>query len=244
MSYCIKLEHFEGSMDLLLHLIIKAQIDIQDIFISQVTAQYLQYLHNMEIMDMDIASDFILMAATLIEIKSRSLLPRTKKNQEEAIDLNDAEQQLIQRLIEYKKYKDASESLRVNEKKLLKVYYKLPEEYHFQSKPMNLIGLSLDGLMAALERIMERKEDTHSVKQIREISKDQYTIKDKMQYIRRLMHHTSSVAFRQLFSSNATRDEMIVTFIALLELLKCNEICIQQKHHLDEIFILQIGSYI
>ena len=137
-----KLKDFDGPLDLLLTLIGKAQIDIRDIFVSEITDQYLEIVRNAPDLDMDEASDFLLMAATLLEIKSRAMLPRPPKNEDET----DPETELIRRLEEYKRFRETAESMKEFEEAAKRVFTKLPEEYPLPPQEIELTGLTLEGL--------------------------------------------------------------------------------------------------
>ena len=157
MAYYISLKQFEGPLDLLLTLITKAKVDICDIFVSEITEQYLQSMEGISELDMDTASEFLTMAATLIEIKSRALLPRMPEPEEEGEET--PEQALIRRLQEYKAYKEGAGQMREFEKAAQAVFSKLPEEYPLPPPTVELTGLTMDGLMAAIERMIKRLEE-------------------------------------------------------------------------------------
>ena len=149
-----KLKDFDGPLDLLLTLIGKAQIDIRDIFVSEITDQYLEIVRNAPDLDMDEASDFLLMAATLLEIKSRAMLPRPPKTEEET----DPETELIRRLEEYKRFRETAEGMKAFEDAAKRVFTKLPEEYPLPPQEVELTGLTLQGLQEAFLRIWHRKK--------------------------------------------------------------------------------------
>ena len=153
--YYVSLKQFEGPLDLLLHLITRAKVDIKDIFISEITEQYLASMGSVDELDMDTASEFLTMAATLLEIKSRALLPRPPEPTEDGEET--PEQTLIRRLEEYKLYKESAGRMKEFEQAAMQVFSKLPEEYPLPPQPVELTGLSLDGLVRALERILARQ---------------------------------------------------------------------------------------
>jgi len=245
MSYHIRLQQFEGPLDLLLHLIEKAKIDIQEIFVSEVTEQYLEYLRQMEELDMEVASEFILMAATLIEIKSRSLLPKRKKEMDADLTdgMEDAEEKLIQHLMEYKKYKEASEKFKQRENVFSKVYFKLPEEVFEDDHPVVLTGLTMEGLLAAFEKVLNRKKISMEISEPKQILRDKFTIQNKIEQIKRALDRKKSIVFQELFKEDTTRIEIIVSFIALLELLKQNYVRVVQKDLFGDIYIIKKGEY-
>ena len=153
--YYVSLKQFEGPLDLLLHLITRAKVDIKDIFVSEITEQYLASMGSVDELDMDTASEFLTMAATLLEIKSRALLPRPPEPTEDGEET--PEQTLIRRLEEYKLYKESAGRMKEFEQAAMQVFSKLPEEYPLPPQPVELTGLSLDGLVRALERILARQ---------------------------------------------------------------------------------------
>ncbi|MGI6705503.1 MAG: segregation and condensation protein A [Clostridia bacterium] len=245
MSYHIRLQQFEGPLDLLLHLIEKAKIDIQEIFVSEITEQYLKYLRQMEELDMEVASEFILIAATLVEIKSRSLLPKRKKEMDINLtdEMEDPEEKFIQHLLEYKKYKEASEKFRQRENVFSKVYFKLPEEVLEDDHPVVLTGLTKDCLLAAFEKVLSRKKISMEVPEPRQIHRDTFTTQNKIEQIKRALDLRKCIVFQELFKEDTTRIEVIVSFIALLELLKQNYVRVVQKDLFGDIYIMKKDEY-
>ena len=237
MAYFISLKQFEGPLDLLLTLITKAKVDICDIFVSEITEQYLQSMEGISELDMDTASEFLTMAATLIEIKSRALLPRMPEPEEEGAET--PEQALIRRLQEYKAYKEGAGQMREFEKAAQAVFSKLPEEYPLPPPTIELTGLSIEGLMAAIERMIkrleEKAENTNPV--VREIARDNYSIED---CVTRITVHLKKgpVRFTQLLSAQTSRNEIVTMFMALLELLKLGRMHVEQDHAFDDILLI------
>ncbi len=230
MELQLKLEQFEGPLDLLLHLLDKDKIDIKDIFVSDITEQYLAYIENLQVFDMENASEFLTVAAHLLEIKSRSLLPKPAPIEEGE---EDPEAALIRRLTEYKMYKEAGEKLHNLEEENLKVYYKLPEEIHMQER-IELNELKLDALMEAFNDVLKRVE-TKTVKKQREIKRDTYTVKSKMAYIRRRLFSKKQMSFFDMFEDDSNKSEVVTTFAALLELWKNRYLSLEQKENFGDI---------
>ena len=174
MPLTLHLSQFEGPLDMLLFLIGKAKIDIKDIFVSEVTDQYIQSVQNAPDLDMDDASAFINMAASLLEIKSRALLPKPKLEEGE----EDPEQALIRQLEEYQRFKEIAQNMQGFEKAAALMFEKLPEEYPLPPPTLELTGLTLDGLLAAFARVMARvpEEDEEVVHIARRIVRDEYTV--------------------------------------------------------------------
>ena len=225
MPLTLHLSQFEGPLDLLLFLIGKAKIDIQDVFVSQVTDQYIQSVQNAPDLDMDDASAFISMAATLIEIKSRSLLPKPKSEEEE----EDPAQALIRQLEEYQRFKEIAQNMQGFEKAAALMYQKLPEEYPLPPPTLELTGLTMEGLLAAFARVMARtpKDEEEPVQAARRIVRDAYTVPRCSAHILRHLKN-GPVRFEALFSPHPTRDEVVTLFLALLELLRLGRAQVSQ----------------
>ncbi len=234
-EYKVLIEQFEGPLDLLLHLIGRARIDIEQIFVSEVTGQYLDYIADMPALSMDRASEFIEMAATLVYIKSRMILPAEPIEEENE---EDPEQELIERLKEYKIFKDASLGLKDRESAGLGVYYKLPEEVSFGDEKWEIEQMTLDSLCEAYREVLTRLPDAkyERIEEV-EIHKDIFTVKERTRYILRALGQMGSASFSSLFAQSRTRLEVAVTFLALLELLHKNLVSITQEACYKDIFI-------
>ena len=236
MHMTFQLKDFDGPLDLLLTLINKAKVDIKDIFVSEITDQYIAYIHQAVDLDMDDASDFLVMAATLMEIKSRSMLPKPKPVEGE----EDPETELIRRLEEYQQFKQTAEEMRAFESAAAGFFAKLPEEYPLPPKEVELTGLTLEGLTEAFLRVWARKppeenpqENNHYAK--RDIHRDEHTVQQCMlTLIKRLRKH-GSLRFEEAFSSAPTREEVVTLFLALLELLKLGRTHVRQDESCGEI---------
>ena len=236
MAYIILLKQFEGPLDLLLHLISRAQIDICDIFISEITEQYLEAMGDIASLDMDTASEFLAMAATLLEIKSRALLPRPPEPEEDGEET--PEQALIRRLTEYRLYKESAGQMKDFERATQAVFSKLPEEYPLPPQTYQLDGLTLEGLAAAIERILARVEMRNApAPSVRSIARDSYSIEECVARISQRMR-SGPAYFTELFSERPGRDEVITLFMALLELLRLGRLHIEQQHVFDDILLL------
>lgn len=232
MELQLKLSQFEGPLDLLLHLLEKDKIDIKDIFVSDITEQYLNYVADLSQLDMENASEFLTVAAHLLEIKSRSLLPKPVPLEEGE---EDPEQALIRRLTEYKLYKEAGEKLHDMEEENLKVYYKLPEEIHLQER-IELEDMKLDALMEAFREVLRRVESKAPPRQ-REIRRDIYTVKGKMAYIRRRLAVKKEISFFDLFEEDGNKSEVVTTFSAMLELWKNRYLNLTQLENFGDITV-------
>ena len=216
MALTLHLSQFDGPLDMLLFLIGKAKINIKDIFVSEVTDQYIQSVQNAPDLDMDDASAFIAMAATLLEIKSRALLPKAPKEDEE-----DPEQALIRQLEEYQRFKEIAQNMQGFEKAAALMFEKLPEEYPLPPPAFELKNLTMEGLLAAFARVMARapEEEEEAVHAARRIVRDEYTVPRCTAHILRRLKK-GPVRFEDLFSETPTRDEVVTLFLALLELLR------------------------
>lgn len=236
MSIEFKLEHFEGPLDLLLHLIEKAEVDIYDIPISEIAQQYLEYLELMQEMDLEVASEFLVMAATLVEIKSKMLLPKQKKEDNPAQEI-DPREELVQKLIEYKRYKEFTLLLKGKFEIYEKVFYKSPEPIEdYISDFTAITGVSADLLAKTLNSILQ-KNSTSPKKKTREIHREVFTIEDKIKEISKLLVTKSVFYFEELFHANSDKYEVIVTFLAILELVKRRSITVLQNMNFDRILV-------
>ena len=225
MALTLHLKDFDGPLDMLLFLIGKAKIDIKDIFVSQVTDQYIQSVQSAPDLDMDDASAFIDMAATLLEIKSRALLPKPKVEDEE-----DPEQALIRQFEEYQRFKQIAQDMQGFEKAAALMYQKLPEEYPLPPPTLELTGLTMDGLLSAFARVMARVKETEEEEPVhvaRRIIRDEYTVPRCTAHILKRLKK-GPVRFEELFSPTPSRDEVVTLFLALLELLRLGRAGVRQ----------------
>lgn len=240
-----KLQAFEGPLDLLLHLIEKNKVSIYDIPIVEITEQYLEYVSKMERQDMDVMSEFLVMAATLIRIKAKMLLPKEEKAGEEVVD---PRQELVERLIEYKKYKYAAQELKDMEIDAGRSLYKkkmLPrevEEYEEVIDPAEVVTdsqIDLARLNAIFHDVMRRMTD--KVDPVRskfgKIEKEKISVDDKMKAIREQMRGLSGIHFKSLLTAQTSRFEVVVTFLAILELMKTGCIAVRQPEQFGEIYL-------
>jgi len=233
----IKLEVFEGPLDLLLHLIKKNEIDIYDIPITIITRQYLEYLEVMKSLNLDIAGEFLLMAATLLHIKSKMLLPPSEDElgDENAEPEEDPRAELVRRLLEYQRYKDAA--LEMNRSDLLdrEVFTRafFQEEFLKEAEEGVVSEATLFDLLEALKKVLE----TVPPEEFQEISLEHLSLKDKINEIMEALWEKETLAFQELFTPATPRREVIVTFLALLELLRLRMIKIFQAEHFGTIRI-------
>lgn len=245
MSYLIKLDQYEGPLDLLLHLIAKSKVQIEDISITEITEQYLDTLSIMEQFDIEIASEFIVMAATLLHIKSCILVPKSKPDLDEEEE-KDPKQELIARLLEYKKYKDASSHLQEREALFSGVYYKLPEEFYSEESKDQAFHASMPETIDAkllaitLVKLLSERKATGSGRigpLIHEIKRDPKTISQRISELKSLFRNDTKVSFFQILEDDMSKADIIVTFLALLELMKESYVLLQQEHPFEDITI-------
>ena len=240
----LRLENFQGPLSLLYHLIEKNKVDIYDIPIAEITEQYMEVIYSSEIMDMEIMSSFIVMAATLMEIKSKMLLPKpAKADDEEEVD---PREELVNRLIEYRKYCEAAKELKEKEEKYSRRLYKEPDpalndikKDYEQSLSEFMNGVTFDDLAKAFKTVMERKDlKTDKVRSgFKSVERDEFTIEEKIDYLKELLYLTPKVKFEDVFSHSTTRSEVAVTFLAVLELIKTGFIRVSQEYNFGSIEI-------
>lgn len=231
-DYNTKLENFDGPLDLLLYLVKQSEIEIKDIFVSQVTDQFLEYLKGIDDLDVEKASEYLAMAATLLEIKSRALLPQLEF---EDVAIEDPEQALIRKLEEYKMFKEEAQKLKTMEN--VDRFYKDPDDNAYDVRVVYK-DFNLDGLIKAFVNVMTKADIRESIKTARkEIPKEIFTVKDKISYIRNVLAERNSCSFYELFLPDCTRGELITTFQAMLELLKLQYILCEQNGVYEDITI-------
>ena len=243
MGISYKLDNFEGPLDLLLHLIDKNKVNIYDIPIAVITEQYLDYVNHMETEDLNIVSEFLVMAATLIDIKARMLLPKEINEEGEE---EDPRAELVARLLEYKYYKYMSQELRDREVGADKLFYKeptVPPEVAKYEPPLDLDSL-LDGLtLAKLQEIFRAvtKRNSDRVDPIRSrfgnIRKESVSLEDKINSVMDYARKHRQFSFRRMLEGQADRVEVVVTFLALLELMKIGKIRLSQEQLFDDMLI-------
>lgn len=225
---------FEGPLDLLLHLLKQSKMDINDIKIVEITEQYINFIKEMEEMNLDIASEYLVMASELIEMKSRHLLP---KKEEEVSDYEeDYEEDLKRRLLEYQKYKESTSKFKELEEKRKDFYTKLPEDINkIIDKPLSNDGdVSVDDLISALQRILEREE--YRRPRVTKRTNKELSVKERVVKIRNILKTKKRISFDKLFEI-IDRPNVIVTFLSILEMAKGNEILIKQKNNFENIYL-------
>ena len=243
MDMNVKLQVFEGPLDLLLHLLDKNKVNIYDIPIVEITNQYMEYIAEMKRQDLNILSEFLVMAATLIDIKSRMLLPTTAEEEESE---QDPRNELVQQLLEYKMYKCMAYELKDRQMDACRVMFKaptIPKEVLAYEEPVNLEELLADVTLAKLNEIYKSimKKQVDKIDPIRskygKIEKEEVSLEEKTLYLENYAMHHTHFSFRGLLEAQSSKVEIIVTFLAILELMKIGKISISQENLFDDIQI-------
>lgn len=243
MELTVKLQVFEGPLDLLLHLLEKNKVNIYDIPIVEITAQYMEYIAEMKRQDLDALSEFLVMAATLIDIKSKMLLPCNPDSEEEE---EDPRAELVQQLLEYKMYKCMAYELKDRQMDAQRVLFKeptIPEEVLAYEEPLDVAELVSDVTLAKLNDIFKSimKKQKDKIDPLRskfgKIEKEEVSLEDKMSSLEQYALSHKHFSFRNLLENQSTKVEVIVTFLAILELMKMGKIFISQEHIFDDIKI-------
>ena len=234
----VSLEIFEGPLDLLLYLIKKDEVDIYDVSIERITSQYLEYIETFKILNIELASEFIVMAATLMYIKSRTLLPKNEQAPEDDVDEEDPRWELIRQLVEYKKFKDAAYYLERREADNQQVFGSERQEAEGTDEEP-ILNVGIFDLIRAFQGILKRFEDEEG---LAEIADDRFTVSDKIDYLMIHVKKGEKIKFNELFAEATTKGEVMVTFLALLELIRLNEFQVRQERILGEIEIKRSGE--
>ncbi|MFA6327739.1 MAG: segregation/condensation protein A [Bacilli bacterium] len=233
MEYRIKINEFEGPLDLLLHLIKESDIDIYDIKISEITKQYLDYIKAMEEMNLSIASEYLVMASELIELKSKMLLPKNEEEFED--DYESPEETLIRKLLDYKNYKDITKTFKELEQERFNFYTKLPsniDEYQDEDNICESKDISL--LLDAFAKFIERSEEQKPLHT--KITTKEISLKDRIDSIRKILKTKKRIIFTELFEQT-NKEYLIVTFLSILQMAKDQELEIEQEDLYQDIFI-------
>ncbi len=252
-EYNVKIDAFEGPLDLLLHLINRLEIDIYDIPVAEITEQYLLYIHTMKELRLDIASEYLVMAATLLAIKSKMLLPKHEDESEEAFSFEEEEDprdELVERLIEYKKFKEAAVEFKHLEEDRGLIYTKPPSDLSEFAKETqsekNDINVTIYDMLAAFQKLMRRRKLQKPL--ATRVTRQEIPIEKRMTEIIELLGTGERKRFHDLFPV-PDRSHIVVTFLAVLELMKRQEILVEQEQNFAEIFVTaqkgadKVGNY-
>lgn len=234
--YAIKLDVFEGPLDLLLHLIQKNEMDIADVSISEITEQYLDYLNFMELLDLDVASEFLVMAATLLYLKSQSILPSATLD--DSRPFKDREE-LVRQLLEYKQFKEAAQALDYHAAKQEKIYGR-SVDLHTDLADLREVQIkaTLFDLLSAFNHVVEQSQFADD-DYYEEIQEEPITVEGKIEFVEHRLSGGEPIKFSDLFSEFASKIERIVTFLAILELIRLHRIVAVQSGHFEEINIVK-----
>ncbi|MDP0489580.1 MAG: segregation/condensation protein A [Verrucomicrobiota bacterium JB023] len=234
-EYKVRLDIFEGPLDLLLYLIRREELDITEVSLEKITHSYLEYIETFRMLNIDLASEFVVMAANLIYMKSRTLLPKQEQPPEDDAEDDDPRWDLIRQLIEYKKFKDAAGYLAQREVEQEGYFPHNPEKPELPPVDINPVGeLSIFDLIQAFQKVLKRFETEHDFGQIVD---DRFTVSDKVEYLLIELQPGQVRRFESLFETASTKIEVIVTFLAVLELMKMNQFKVRQDRLLGDIDI-------
>ena len=238
-EYKVQFEVFEGPLDLLLYLIKQEEVDIYEVNLTKLATQFIEYIDLMRAFDLEIAGEFLVMASTLMYIKSRELLPVDQQVVVEAEDEGeDPRFELIRQLVEYKKFKDAAAKLQTLEERQENVFPRLPGKIEFENTEAPVkIEVSIFDLLNAVNSVLKRYQDKTAG--TREIYEDKWTVSEKIEFVLKTLTERGSVKFSELFETAANRAEVVCTFLALLELIRLKQLACIQPQPFDEI---QIGK--
>lgn len=232
MDYSIKIDEFEGPLDLLLHLIKEDNIDIYDISIDRITKQYLDYINKMEQLNINVCASYLVMAAELMEIKSNSLLPKKKQENNEENEVS--KENLINKLVEYKKYKEVTKTLKDLENNRSNIYIKTPENIKLYVDNIKDEDASVDDLISAFQKYLERKIMNRPLST--KVTNKEYSVKETKNNIKGILSIRKKMEFSELFFEY-NKSYIVVTFLSVLEMAKEDEIIINQENNFDNIYI-------
>lgn len=238
MNLDLKLNDFEGPLDLLLHLIKENKMDIFDIQIEKITEQYLEYIKKQESMNLEVDSEYLVLASELIEIKSKWLLPREKK--EETEEEIDPREELMNRLLEYEAYKEITKTLKEKEQVRMEIYTKAPSdisEYMEEDTNFNM-DITLDDLVDAFQKFLERQRELKPL--ATKVTENEITVSSRRRDIKKILTKEKKISFFKLFPVYS-KEYVVATFLAVLEMVKNKEIMITQKDNFDDI-ICEVAS--
>ena len=234
MDYNIKIDAFEGPLDLLLHLIKEKNVDIYDISIEEITKSYLDYINKMEELNINVASSYLVMAAELMEIKSKSLLPKVE-NEEDNEEEEVSRENLINKLVEYKKYKEMTEVFKELEINRNNIYIKPPENINnYVNNEIYNEEIEIDKLVEAMKNFLNRKKLEKPLKT--KITNKEYSVKKRKNDIKNYLLNKGKAEFTELFDIY-NKSYIVVTFMSILELAKENEVNLTQEHNFSNIYI-------
>ena len=235
MDYKVTIDNFDGPLDLLLHLIKKSDIDISEIKIEDITKQYLDYIQTMKELNLDVASEYLIMASELMEMKSAMLLPKPEIEDDEYED--NPREQLIKKLIDYKRYKEITNDFKLLEEER-KLFFTKPsinlEIYKKEEQEFNIGNISLDDLVSAFNKFLQRKELDKPLNT--KITKKEYSVQKRSIEIKNILKEKKKIEFEELFEE-MNKGYIVVTFLSILDLAKNDELEIKQEDNFDKIYL-------
>lgn len=235
-DYTTVLANFEGPLDLLLYLINRNEIEIKDIFVSQVTEQFLDYMKGLPYLDVEKVTEYLGIAATIIKIKAQALVPNVEEDPDYEQEIEDDKAELIRALEEYKLIKE--EMTKLKELETVGYYFKEPDKDVGETRTVfSLENLTLNGLITAFSALLVERERAIIEDEVREIPRDEYTVEQKIVFILEVFENSNEVRFEELFTKDFTRSEIVTTFQALLELLKHQYLLVRQDEEFGQIVI-------
>ncbi|GDY19552.1 segregation and condensation protein A [Verrucomicrobiota bacterium] len=239
-EYKVQFEVFEGPLDLLLYLVKKEEVDIYDINLTKIATEFIRHIEMMRQLDLDVAGEFLVMAATLMYIKSRELLPVEQQVEatDEDEDTEDPRWELIRRLVEYKKFKDVAARLQERELQQENTYARQPGKPQIVEAPVARPVVSIFDLVNAVNAILKRFQQ----QEVRDIFQDKWTVSEKIELLLRTLSERTTIKFSELFASATSRTEVVVTFLAMLELIRLKQLLITQPEPFDEIQLVRAPS--
>ena len=243
MKYRVKLDVFEGPFDLLVYLIENANMSIYDIRVAEITAQYMAFIEKAKLLDVALASEFLVLAATLVELKSKMLLPRTKIDDEGNIEFEDPRNELVSRLLEYKRFKNAAELLEQYEEQSLLTFEKPKEDIsRYTNEPDIYLSLDIKHFITAFNQFLIRKKRLAEIKKDYEATEDpRQTTEEKMDYILNVfkVKNKRTVSFRDILQSDKDKYEIVLAFAAILEMARVKAIKLKQRVPFGDIRITE-----
>jgi segregation and condensation protein A len=234
-DYKVQFEVFVGPLDLLLYLVKKEEVDIYEVNLTKIATQFLEYIEVMRQLDLDVAGEFLVMAATLMYIKSRELLPVDQQTPTDEEEDEDPRWELIRQLVEYRKFKDAATRLRTLEVEQEQIYERRPAQQDLEiTTQLTRPEATLFDLLSAVSQVLKRFEHKE---QPRDIFEDRWSVSDKIEHLRSIVLSRPAIRFSELFASTTSRSEVVVTFLALLELIRLHIVLAVQEQLFGEIEI-------
>jgi segregation and condensation protein A len=231
----VQLEIFEGPLDLLLYLVKKEEVDIYEVNLTKIATQFIAYIEVMRELDLDVAGEFLVMASTLMYIKSRELLPKDQQAVvEEEEDENDPRWELIRQLVEYKKFKDAAGQLQTREAEQENIYARIPGRIELEPESAPRLDVSVFDLINAVNTILKRFGQQEKA---RDVFADPWTVSEKIELLMRVTKEKTTMRFSELFADTTSRIEVVVTFLALLELIRMKQLRVLQADAFSDIEI-------